>query len=259
MGNAKFKVEDEVVLKNNANVVGNVKQVVSVLSNGNSLYLVRFFNGLKMVSENDLDYSIKFLSDLSNVDLMDLNVKIQVDDKINEIVKVLDLIKSNDSNIILNNACKLQRYLISTYKKMTKYVGASSNNLLNNELYNGLIIGDRSNLNNSLIFKEIMTKLDAVVYIVSMVDSKGNFHASNLLLLNDFYYYFDVTQDIEVYLDSNEEDDIVLKYAGVGRDNYEKQFKPIAILDFDVSSTKESFPSNIAEDDIDLSVINKQK
>ena len=67
-----------------------------------------------------------------------------------------------------------------------------------------------------------MKRLDATVHTVAMQDSKGLFYVSNLVLLGEEYYYFDVTLDIEVYLDSGEDEDLVLCCAGVGKEKYER-------------------------------------
>lgn len=259
MKNTKFKVEDEVMLRSNTKTVGIVKQIVSVLSKGDTLYLVSFPHGLKMVPESELDFNREIVDDLSSINLNDLSVAIEVEDKINEIIKELGLTKSTFPATVLINACKLQRYLVLTCSVVKKYVGAKSNNIFNNELYNGLIMGDRNYLTNALIFKEIMKKLDATVHTVAMKDSKNKFYVSNLLLIDDDYYYFDVTLDTEVYLESKEDSEFVLCCAGVGRARYEKYFKPIALLDFDVNIPNKPLPDNIAVNDIDLSIIKEIK
>ena len=259
MKNTKFKVEDEVMLKSNTSVVGVIKQIVSVLAKGNTLYLVNFPHGLKMVPENELEFNREIVEDLSSINLNDLSVAIEVEDRINEIIEELNLTKSTFPATVLINACKLQRYLVLTCSVVKKYVGAKSNNILNNELYNGLIMGDRNYLTNALIFKEIMKKLDANVHTVAMKDSKNKFYVSNLLLIDDDYYYFDVTLDTDVYLEAKEEDEFVLCCAGVGKARYEKYFKPIALLDFDVNVPNKPLPENIAVNDIDLSIIKEIK
>ena len=259
MKNTRFAIEDEVMLKSDTNVVGVVKQIVSVLNKGNTLYLVEFPNGLKMIPEKEIEFNREIVQDLSTINLKDLSVAIEVEDKINSIIEELKLTRSTFPATVLINACKLQKYLVLTCSVVKKYVGAKSNNLLNNELYNGLIMGDRNYLTNALIFKEVMKKLDATVHTVAMKDSKNKFYVSNLLLIDEEYYYFDVTLDIEVYLEAKEEDEFVLCCAGVGRKRYEKYFKPIALLDFDVSVPNEPLPENIALEDIDMSIIKEIK
>ena len=259
MNKSKFAIDDEVRLKSNNDLVGLVKQVVSVLSNGNTLYLVEFPQGKKMVAERDMEINKEEVQVLNNISLVDLSVAIEVDDKINEIINELKLTKSTHPATILVNACKLQRYLISTCTVTKKYVGAKSNSVLYNELYNGLILGDRNFITNTIIFTEIMKRLEAVVHNVALIDSKNKFYMANLLLIENEYYYFDVTLDTEVYLDANQDDELVLCCAGVGKKKYEKYFKPLSIMDLDPNVPNAPLPNNISLDDIEQSLINSIK
>ena len=255
MSNTKFIVDSEVRLKNNKKVIGFIVRIISVLEEGNTLYLVDFPQGLKMVAEKDLEVSKSEVKELKEVNLYDIGVNIEVEDKINEIINELHLVNSDVPDIVLSNACKLQRYLIETCSVVKKYVGSMSNNVYYNELYNGLIIGDRNYLTNSLIFKETMKRVGATVHAVAMQDSKGFFYVSNLVLIGNEYYYFDVTLDTEVYLESNEEDELVLCCAGLGKEKYENYFKPVSILEYDPKIPNRELPDNIASKDIDLSKV----
>lgn len=259
MHNTRFAIDDEVRLKSSNTTIGVVKQIVSILSDGNTLYLVDFPHGLKMVAEHEMELNREIVQTMDNVNLSDLGIVIEVEDKIQEIIDELGLTVSDYPSTVLVNACKLQRYLVSTYSIMKKYIGARSNNVLVNELYNGLIMGDRNYLTNSLIFREVMRKLDANVHCVAMQDSKGKFYVSNLLMIDDLYYYFDVTLDADIFLESKEEDELELCCAGLGRKKYEKYFKPISLLDFDTNVPNEPVPANISKDDIDSSIIREVK
>lgn len=250
MNNTKFIVDSEVRLKNNKKVIGFIVRIISVLEEGNTLYLVDFPQGLKMVAEKDLEASKSEVRELKEVSLYDISVNIEVEDKIDEIIEQLGLVNSDDPNIVLSNACKLQRYLIETCSVVKKYVGSMSNNIYYNELYNGLIIGDRNYLTNSLIFKETMKRVGATVHAVAMQDNKGLFYVSNLVLIGNEYYYFDVTLDTEVYLESDEDEELKLCCAGLGKEKYERYFKPVAILEYDPKVPNRELPSNIAIEDI---------
>lgn len=255
MNNTKFIVDNEVRLKNNKKAIGFIVRIISVLEDGNTLYLVDFPQGLKMVAEKDLEISKSEIRELKEVNLYDISVNIEVEDRINDIIKQLGMVKSNDPKIVLSNACKLQKYLIETCTVVKKYVGSKSNNIYYNELYNGLIVGDRNYLTNSLIFKETMKRVGATVHTVAMQDSKGLFYVANLLLIGEEYYYFDVTLDIEVYLESHEDEELKLCCAGLGKEKYESYFKPVSLLEYDPKVPNRELPSNIALKDIDLSII----
>lgn len=259
MKNTRFALDDEVRLVSSKTTVGTIKQIVSILDDGNTLYLIDFPQGLKMVAEYELELNREIVQVMDNVNLSDLAIVIEVQDKMQDIIDKLGLVESDHPSTVLMNACKLQRYLVSTYSIMKKYVGARSNNMLANELYNGLIMGDRNYLTNSLIFREIMKMLDANVHCVAMQDNKGNFYVSNLLMIDELYYYFDVTLDADIYLESKEDEELELCCAGLGRKKYEKYFKPISLLDFDTTVPNEAVPANISRDDIDSSVIKEIK
>ena len=229
MKNTRFALDDEVRLVSSKTTVGTIKQIVSILDDGNTLYLIDFPHGLKMVAEHELELNREIVQVMDNVNLSDLAIVIEVQDKMQDIIDELGLVESDHPSTVLMNACKLQRYLVSTYSIMKKYVGARSNNILANELYNGLIMGDRNYLTNYLIF------------------------------IDELYYYFDVTLDADIYLESKEDEELELCCAGLGRKKYEKYFKPISLLDFDTTEPNEAVPANISRDDIDSSIIREIK
>ena len=253
--NTKFAIDDEVRLISNPEFVGIIKQVVSVLSRGNTLYLVDFTYGTKMVAEKDLEFNREIIKTMKDINLEDLSVTIEVEDKISEIIEELKLIKSDYPANVLINACRLQRYLVLTNSIVKQYIGASSNNMLYNELYNGLINGDRNYLTNSLIFTEVMKKCDAVVHNVAMKDKKGRFYVANLVLIDDIYYYFDSTLETQIFVDSGEDEEFILCCAGLGTEKYERFFKPVSLLDYDFELPNVEIPTNIAKKDIDISLI----
>lgn len=253
--NTKFAIDDEVRLISNPEFVGIIKQVVSVLSRGNTLYLVDFTYGTKMVAEKDLEFNREIIKTMKDINLEDLSVTIEVEDKISEIIEELKLIKSDYPANVLINACRLQKYLVLTNSIVKQYIGASSNNMLYNELYNGLINGDRNYLTNSLIFTEVMKKCDAVVHNVAMKDKKGRFYVANLVLIDDIYYYFDSTLETQIFVDSGEDEEFILCCAGLGTEKYEKFFKPVSLLDYDFELPNVEIPTNIAKKDIDISLI----
>ena len=127
--------------------------------------------------------------------------------------------------------------------------------MLYNELYNGLINGDRNYLTNSLIFTEVMKKCDAVVHNVAMKDKKGRFYVANLVLIDDIYYYFDSTLETQIFVDSGEDEEFELCCAGLGTEKYERFFKPVSLLDYDFELPNVEIPTNIAKKDIDISLI----
>lgn len=253
--NTKYAIDDEVRLISNPEFVGIIKQVVSVLSKGNTLYLVDFTYGTKMVAEKDLEFNREIIKTMKDINLEDLSITIEVEDKINEIIEELKLIKSDYPANVLINACRLQKYLVLTNSIVKNYIGASSNNMLYNELYNGLVNGDRNYLTNSLIFTEVMKKCEATVHNVAMKDKKGRFYVANLVLIDDIYYYFDSTLETQIYVDSGEDEEFVLCCAGLGTEKYERFFKPVSLLDYDFELPNVEIPTNIAKKDIDISLI----
>lgn len=251
----EFNIGDEVLIKSQ-NTKGVIKAVTSYLGKGDNIYLVESGSKEKTVIESNLRLVRKNNINL-NIDMNDLAIKFKIEDKIREIIDTLDLKKTEKASEQLLNACKLQAYLTiqEEYEDDTFKIGTS---VTYNELYHGLVNGDIDFMINSYIFSEILSKVGMKVLTVAMKSEDGEFYTSNLVLINNEYYYFDVTLEMAVYEENGSNpDEFVLCCGALGKDSYEQFFKPLCILDFNNNLNSSILPKNISREDIDIDIVNK--
>ena len=252
---AKFSIGDEVLIIS-SNTRGVIEDITSYLGEGDNIYLVKVNNTSKMCIESNLRILKKNKMDFF-IDVNEMAVNFQIEDKIKDIIDLLNLREANDSSQCLLNACKLQDYLATNeeYDDIKYNIGKS---VTQNELFHGLVNGDFDSIINSYVFSEILKKVGMNVLNVAMKSEDGQFYVSNLVLIDENYYYFDVTLETVVYQDNKVNDDeFVLCCGALGRRSYEQFFKPLCILDFNNSLGESKLPNNIAMDDIDIDLVNK--
>lgn len=247
----EYEIGDEVFILD-SKTRGVIKSVISYLGKGNNIYLVNVKDKDKMCVEYNLKLCKKSKIDFS-VDLNKMAIDFQIEDRIQDIIKNLELSKDKSSQLL--NACKLQAYLTTNddYVNTNFRIG---NCVRKNELYHGLINGDYDSIINSYIFSEILKKVGIDVLNIAMKTEDGQFYVSNLVLIDNLYYYFDVTLEMAVYQE-NAKDDFVLCCGALGRKSYEQFFKPLCLLDFNDLMKDSRLPNNIAERDIDIDIVNK--
>lgn len=252
---AEYEIGDEVIILD-CKTRGIIKNVISYLGKGNNIYLVNVKDNDKICVESNLKLCKKSKIEF-NVDLNKMAIDFQIEDRINDIIKNLELSEKKDKANQLLNACKLQAYLTTN----NDYISTDfkiGNSVRKNELYHGLVNGDYDSIINSYIFSEILKKVGMNVLNVAMKNEEGQFYISNLVLIDKFYYYFDVTLEMAVYQENaKNQNDFVLCCGALGKKSYEQFFKPLCLLNFDDSISENVLPSNIAEEDIDIDVVNK--
>lgn len=251
----EFDIGDEVLIVSN-NTRGKIKSVVSYLGKGDNIYLVSVNNKDKMCVESNLRLSRKKNVDLS-VNINEMAANFQIEDKINNIIDILDLKESDDPSIQLLNACRLQAYLTTNddYEDTDFKIGHS---VARNQLYHGIVNGDFDSIINSYVFSEILKKINMKVLCVAAKSEDGQFYVTNLVYINNEYYYFDVTLEMLVYQENgSKEDEFVLCCGALGRNSYEQFFKPLCLLDFNDKLSESRLPNNISREDIDIDIVNK--
>lgn len=247
----KFKIGDAVsVIKTREN--GIITDIVSVLGEGDNTYLVEIDGLERMYAESYLgtEVSDEFIAERQ----LEPSYK-QVVKEIDKVIDKLGLVETNDSTLQLANACKVQKYLALKHQSEVKKVPVT-NSIIISELYDGLVNGESDYITYTYVFSEILKRVGMTAHNVGLRDENGKFYMANLVLIGDYYYYFDVTLEREIYLENcKSEEEFVLCCGALGSESYEQFFKPVAILNFEEDS-KEDIPENISTTDIAVEIIN---
>ena len=248
-----FKTGDHVLI-NRTNEDGVIKEVVSVLGRGNNTYLVNVNNKNRMYVEEDLSLiRDKFCVEEVNAD--DIGFLIEIEDRIDELIKELKLSRSDSDETRLANAVKVQAYLV-TMKEKKNFKSPVTSNVILEDLYNGFINNKADFVTYSYMFSEVLKRLGMKVLNIGAKDENGDFYVTNLVLIGDKYYYFDVNLDKEILDNSNDDEELILCCAGIGYDRYTRYFSPLSILNYNNSGIDVELPTNIAKEDIDIDYIN---
>ncbi len=251
----KLKVGDNVVVLS-SQLNGTIKDIISSGANGDSVFLVNVDGKDKAYLESNLqlvkNYNLKV-----DFNIDDVAIDFEIEDRLDEIIKKLNLVTSDEDSEQLRNACKLQAYLATKddNEEININIGSS---VTKSELYHGLYESDCDSIVNSYMFSEILKKVGMDVLNVALKNENGNFYVANLVLIGDEYYYFDVTLESVVFKENGANmENFVLSCGALGSDSYEQFFKPLCLLDFNNNLSDNSLPSNIAVSDIDIDIVNK--
>lgn len=252
---AKFNVGDEVLVLS-SNSRGKIKELISYLGENDNIYLVTINGQDKMCIEANLQLSKRSTVEIS-VNMNEMAVNFKIEDKILEIIDLLNLKETDNENEKLTNACKLQAYLATNddFEDPSFMIGSS---VTKNELYHGLINGDMDSIINSYMFSEILKRIKMDVLNVALMNEDGQYYVANLVLIDGEYYYFDVTLEMAVFQDNGSKlEDFVLCCGALGKTSYEQFFTPLCIIDFNEKLGESILPNNIAFTDIDIDLVNK--
>ena len=250
---AKYNIGDEVLVLS-SNKVGSIKEIVSYLGDGENLYLVTVGKQDKLCVESNLQmYKRKVVSIALDINVDELASQFAIDDEIKRIIKDLRLKPSDDSEMVLLNACRLQRYLVmrDDYQKSNDTVGE---NVLKNQLYHGLFDGKTDSIILSYIFSEVLKRINTDVLCVACKDISGKYHVSNMVNIEGLYYFFDVEAE---RINKFSYDGFVLCYGALGYNSYSDLYKPLCLVDFNNLLGENKLPSNMAVGDIDIDYVNK--
>jgi hypothetical protein len=178
-----------------------------------------------------------------------------------KVISKLQLVSNPDERQTAQNAFRLHQYLATKieysedvsiekydYEKNTVFIFEKS-------LQNGLIQkkGDCSTF--SAIFKEILTRLGMKVLIVGLEGLWPlGYHAANLVLIGNTYYYFDSTIEGNRQKKNNTKK---CTLAGLSSLSYVKEtgFYPQVIVPDDLKENVLPLPDNISMEDLTFSTI----
>lgn len=252
---ARFSHGDEVAIISSSEV-GVVDKLLSPLGDGNNIYLVKVGNVYKTAMESNLRVSRKKCENF-NIDLSELGLKFKLDDKYDEIISGLALVKPQNDNEELANACKLAYYLVTSLDNEDRYMGVGTS-VIKNQLYHGLFNDEDDSIISSLIFSTILRRVGMDVLNVAMKGEDSAFYVANLVLIGGEYYYFDVYLEKAIFIENGSNlADFVLCSSALGRSSYEQFFKPLCLIGCDNSMEANFLPNNISNIDIDVGVVNR--
>ena len=186
----------------------------------------------------------------------------EIDTEIDNIIKKLNLMTPKTLEEKLEVCCKVHWYIVNSnhYNNdmLTLKKESVEEEKLINELYAAIVEKESVCSGNSLEFKEILSRLGVKVdTIVLKSNSSQEIHMSNLVELDNKYYFFDSTLDY-YYNDNFQKMGIEKEMccAAVGSDFYTKIYKPLYVIDANTLSLSD-LPENIAVDSIPIKITNK--
>lgn len=200
-------------------------------ANGEDLYEIIDENGeihLMVPSLFDKDESIienvTNQTNLANNNNSIENIKIEIEQAINDIIKQLDLKESSDTMIQLRNCCLVQKYIVehNTYNEdiMKEKDNYKQEEMTILDLYNAVVLHNGVCTSNSLMFKKILEKVGVKSEVIGLISNDtGSMHASNIVELDGQYYFFDSTLETTVYKANSMDGSIILCCAGLGKND----------------------------------------
>ena len=254
---AKYRVGDEIKIVS-TNEIGNITKVAAVLGDGYNLYIVAVNGKEKMYSESNLDL-VREKNPITDLDVTDVSVDLGLDTIVKDIISTLNLREIDNSLDSVRNACVLQSFLAinKEYDKEWDSIGRS---VQKNSIFHCIVNGNLDNISTALVFNHILKRLNMDVKCIACNDEEGNYYLTNIVNIDDYYYYFDPYLEKNVYeerLKNNPNEIFQLSCAAVGSKEYCRFYKPLAVLDLDKVMDSTALPNNISDDSLDLGIIDR--
>ena len=236
--------------------------------NGEDLYEIIDENGeihLMVPSLFDKDEStienVTNQTNLANNNNSIENLKIEIEQAINDIIKQLDLKESSDTMIQLRNCCLVQKYIVehNTYNEdiMKEKDNYKQEEITILDLYNAVVLHNGVCTSNSLMFKKILEKVGVKSEVIGLISNDtGRMHASNIVELDGQYYFFDSTLETTIYKANSIDGSIILCCAGLGKNEYCQFYTPKVVLPDNPTDNVKPVPENISEYRIPPDIVN---
>ena len=189
------------------------------------------------------------------------SILLQIEEKIDEIIRELHLEPSDDINVQLKNCCLVQKYIVEHIEYQERIMEdktmMADENIRILDLYNAAIHHVGVCSSNSILFQEILRRIGMKVECVALESSEGGFHMANLVELGGQYYFFDSTLERSIYEDHMDDGKgLVLCCAALGKSEYCPFYTPKAVMPDNPMDQVRDVPSNIAEERIPAVVVN---
>lgn len=236
--------------------------------NGEDLYEIIDENGeihLMVPSLFDKDEStienVTNQTNLANNNNSIENIKIEIEQAINDIIKQLDLKESSDTMSQLRNCCLVQKYIVE-HNAYNEDIMKEKDNYKQEEitildLYNAVVLHNGVCTSNSLMFKKILEKVGVKSEVIGLISNDtGRMHASNIVELDGQYYFFDSTLETTIYKANSMDGSIILCCAGLGKNEYCQFYTPKVVLPDNPTDNVKPVPENISEYRIPPDIVN---
>ena len=189
------------------------------------------------------------------------NIKIEIEQAINDIIKQLDLKESSDIMIQLRNCCLVQKYIVehNTYNEdiMKEKDNYKLEEISILDLYNAVVLHNGVCTSNSLMFKKILEKVGVKSEVIGLISNDtGSMHAANIVELDGRYYFFDSTLETIIYKANSIDGSIILCCAGLGKNDYCQFYTPKVVLPDNATDNVRPVPENISEYRIPFDIVN---
>ncbi len=249
---AKYKVGDEIQVISSSES-GRIVKIAALLGEGYNLYVVSIAGKEKMYSESNLTL-LRKNNPVIDMNVTDVSVDLGLQTIVTDIIEALNLRECDTSIDAVRNACLLQSFLVlnDDYEKEWDSIGR---NVQKNSIFHGVVNGNLDNISTALVYNHILKELKMDVKCIACNDEDGNYYLTNIVLVEDDYYYFDPYLEKSIYQENGEGIMFDLCCAGLGRKEYEKFFTPLAVFDIDHVMGETIIPSNISNDSLDLEFI----
>lgn len=200
---------------------------------------------------------ISLLSGQKEVDIRKIQEENEV--AISDIIKKLGLTASIDPTEQLRICALVHEYIRRHNSYNIEIIGEKEQygvmNIRTIDLNNAVVKNNGVCSSNSIEFQEIVSRLGVTAECVALVNKNtGVVHMANLVLLGEYYFYFDTTMDAELFKDNKS---LELHYAALGSEEYESIYKPDSIIPLNLLEPPASIPENISTISIPQEIINK--
>lgn len=188
-----------------------------------------------------------------------MSKKLLIEEKTKEILKFLKISKKpNCVSEELDIAIRLYKYVFQNINLDLSYKvpkADSKSEFYANALYQALESNPGLPDTNAVEFKHLLDMAKFENYLVALkVNNTGNQKIANLVKIGTEFHYFDISLEYELHQSCKAKDDM-LYYAGLGREEYERAFTPVAVLKDFSNPENNKLPSNIAEESFGIPII----
>lgn len=190
------------------------------------------------------------------------NKDLIIEERTKQILEFLQSKKSPEQSIeVLREVLKMYKYVVQNINLgaiENKFGTPSSReDAYKNELVKGLTNNTGLPTTNSIALNHLLNSVNIENYIAILKSRTGGNHVASLIKLDSEYYYFDPTLERSNYEDQYRGfDEFPLSFAALGKEDYERIYKPVRIMASMTQDVTKEIKPDIAEKSISRTLIN---